>query len=160
MKRYLLIALLVACSLVNTAFHFGFLDPVHAINLTNTPTPSSSPASGMGVNLTIDKIFGIITGIACFLIRISIALIVIALIYYGIRFLTSQGDPVKVSEAKTALGWAIVGILVIFGTYTIIKTVSYAVGAGGDVGRIVCSGSSADSDDDSGDDFPERPEGF
>jgi len=97
---------------------------------------------GIGENFTIQRVFGIIVGLACYLIRISIILILIAVLYYGFRFLLSRGDPTKVAGAKTALGWGIVGILVIFSTYTIIQTVNYAVtdGEGDDIELLDCSG--------------------
>lgn len=136
MKRFLIIAVLLGFSLLNMGAYFGFTPTLADI----VPTPSPSPSSNLGVeNLTIQKVFDIIVGIACFMIRISIAIIVIAVIFYGIKFLVSQGDPTAVGDAKRALGWAVVGILVIFGTYTIIKTVSYVVGGGGNVSVLDCS---------------------
>jgi len=129
MKTKVILCLLLAVLLIGSA------QTVSADIRTNPPASTDGP----GVDLTIQKVFGIITGIACYLIRISIALVVIAIIFYGVKFLISQGDPTKVGEAKKALGWAVVGIVVIFGTYTIIKTVSNAVGAGGNITLLKCS---------------------
>jgi len=126
------------------AFFFGIIAPVMAgivITATPSPTVSSSTAPGPGVNLTIQNVYAIIVGIACYLIRISIALMVIAVIFYGLKFLWSQGDPGKVGDAKKAFLWGIVGILVILGTYTIIQTVNYAVGgAASRITLLNCSG--------------------
>lgn len=81
-----------------------------------------------GVNLTLDGLVNIIRDLACWLANIAIILIVIAVVFYGIQFLTSRGDPTKVTNARKSLGWGIVGILVIFGTYTIIASVANAIG--------------------------------
>ena len=83
-----------------------------------------------GINLTIDGIFNIINGLACWLADIAIVLMVIAIIFYGIQFLISRGDPGKVTDARKSLTWGIVGILVILGTYTIIASVGNAVTSG------------------------------
>lgn len=76
-----------------------------------------------GIDLTVDKLKDIITGLACWFIDIALILIVVAVVFYGIKFLISQGDPGKIGDAKKGLGWAIVGIIVILGTYTIIASV-------------------------------------
>jgi hypothetical protein len=113
-----------------------FITPVWA---ATTLAPEVGDAPGVE-DLSIQKVFGIIVGLACYLIQISIVLIVIAVIYYGFKFLISQGDPTKVGEAKKALGWGVVGIIVIFGTYTIIKTVNSAVGSTTPITILDCSG--------------------
>ena len=102
-----------------------------------SPSPTETP---QGVDLTIQKVYSIIVGIACYLIRISIALIVIAVLYYGFRFLISQGEPSAVGKAKEGILYAVIGIAVILGTYTIIKTVSYAVDSDAEVTPLDCSG--------------------
>ncbi len=43
---------------------------------------------------------------------IFLGVVVIMFIYAGFLFLTAQGEPGKVSEAKKALIWAVVGIIV------------------------------------------------
>ena len=80
-------------------------------------------------DLTIQKVASIITGFACWATRIIIPVIVIFLIYYGLRMILSRGDPTKFNDAKKGLFYAILGIIVIFGTYTIIATVANALGA-------------------------------
>ena len=126
---------------------FGFVvlqatvaDPVLAATIIRA-SPSSTGQGAPGVDLTIQKLFDIIVGLACYLIRISIILIVIAVLFYGFKFLISQGDLTKVGEAKKALGWGVIGILVIFSTYTIIKTVNVAVGgSASNITLLNCSG--------------------
>lgn len=86
-------------------------------NLSNAP----------GIDLTLERVFEIIEGLACWITDVALVLIVIAVVYYGIMFLISRGDPTKVTSARKALGWGIVGILVILATYTIIASVGSAI---------------------------------
>lgn len=102
---------------------------------------SASAQEYTGVDLTIQSIFGIITGLACWFTRFALVLMVVMIVFYGVKFMTSQGNPAKLSEAKSSFAWAIVGVLVILGTYTIIATVANFVG--GDYTLIIplnCSG--------------------
>jgi len=82
-----------------------------------------------GINLTIQDVMGIITDLACWISRAALAVMVIAIVYYGIKFMMAQGDPTKLTEAKKSFLWGLVGVLVILGTYTIIATVANALGA-------------------------------
>ena len=81
-----------------------------------------------GINLTIQDVLGIITGLACWISRVALVFIVVAVVYFGVKFLTAQGDPTKLGDAKKSFLWGLVGILVILGTYTIIVTVAYSLG--------------------------------
>ena len=82
-----------------------------------------------GINLTIQDVMDIITGLACWITRVALVFIVVAVIYFGVKFMMAQGDPTKLTEAKKSFLWGLVGILVILGTYTIIATVANALGA-------------------------------
>lgn len=82
-----------------------------------------------GVNLTIQSVFGIITGLACWFTRFALILIVVYIVIYGIKFMMAQGNPTKYEEAKKSFTWGLVGVVVILGTYTIIATVANALGA-------------------------------
>lgn len=82
-----------------------------------------------GVDLTIQSVFGIITGLVCWFSRFALILIVIYIIIYGIKFMMAQGNETKYGEAKKAFTWGLVGVIVILGTYTIIATVANALGA-------------------------------
>ena len=88
-------------------------------HLTNAP----------GINLSIQDVLGIITGLACWITQVALVLIVVAVVYFGVKFLTAQGDPTKLTDAKRSFLWGLVGIIVILGTYTIIATVANALGA-------------------------------
>ena len=95
----------------------------------NAQSPGSSLGNAPGVDLTIDGIKNIIKGLACWLVDIALILIVVAVVFYGIQFLISRGDPTKVTKARSSLSYGIVGIIVILGTYTIIASVANSIGA-------------------------------
>lgn len=81
-----------------------------------------------GIDLTIDRVFGIIYGFACWLWSVSMFLLVIAIIWVGVRMMTSQANATAFTSAKTSFGHVIVGAIVIMGAYVIIATVAGAVG--------------------------------
>ena len=96
---------------------------------------ATSPDDYLGIqDFTVQKIANIITGFACWLIGIVLAVMVIALIFAGIRFfratkfVTDGGKTTEINEAKKNLQWTLVGILVILSTNVIIATVANALG--------------------------------
>jgi len=93
-----------------------------------------------GINLTIQSVFGIITGLACWFTRFALILIVVYIIIYGIKFMMAQGNPTKYEEAKKSFTWGLVGVLVILGTYTIIATVANFLGGNYSPIPLNCSG--------------------
>ena len=92
---------------------------------------SASAEEYTGIDLTIQSVFGIITGLACWFTRFALILMVVMIVFYGIKFMISQGDPTKFGEAKKSFLWALVGTLVILGTYTIILTIADFIGGVG-----------------------------
>ena len=93
-----------------------------------------------GVDLTIQGVFGIITGLACWFTRLALILVVVYIIIFGIKFMMAQGNPTKYEEAKKSFTWGLVGVLVILGTYTIIATIANALGANYSLIPLNCSG--------------------
>ncbi len=79
-------------------------------------------------DFTVQRIAGIITGFACWLIGIVLAIMVIFLVIAGIRFFLARGNETAVADAKKNLTWTLVGILVILATNVIIATVANALG--------------------------------
>src|SRR3989338_168389 len=82
-----------------------------------------------GVDLTIQSVFGIITGLVCWFTRVALIFIVVMIVYYGIQFMLARADATKFGEAKNSFTYGLVGILVILGTYTIIATIANGLGA-------------------------------
>lgn len=55
----------------------------------------------------------------------------LAFIYGGITWMTSMGDPAKVTKAKNMMAGAVIGLFIIFASYAIITLVFTALGVGG-----------------------------
>ena len=66
------------------------------------------------------KIPKILSGLACYGIRFAIILFTVALVYTGIKFLLSRGNPTQFTQARKTFLMVLWGGLVIFGVYTII----------------------------------------
>lgn len=54
---------------------------------------------------------------------IGVPLVAIFLIWSGFLFVTSQGDPKKLTEAKQAFYWAVIGGAVVIGAYALASAI-------------------------------------
>ena len=108
-------------NMVNKLKNFIFAPVIFALNTGNS--------GYQGIDLTIQSVFGIITGLACWFTRFALILIVVYIVIFGIKFMMAQGNPTKYEEAKKSFTWGLVGVLVILATYTIIATIANALGA-------------------------------
>ena len=87
-----------------------------------------------GVDITIQGLFNILQGLACWMSRFVLVFMVGAIIWYGFQFIVSRGNPTAFTNAKKSLGYALIGMVVILGAYTIISTVGNAVESAGGQG--------------------------
>jgi hypothetical protein len=53
------------------------------------------------------------------IIYILFPIIVLMIVYTGFLFVKAQGNPAKLSEARTALMWTIIGGLIVLGSYAL-----------------------------------------
>jgi len=74
------------------------------------------------------KIPKILSGLACYGIRFAIILFAIVVVYAGIKFLFSRGNPTEFSQARKIFLTVLVGGLVVFGVYTIILSLGALFG--------------------------------
>lgn len=81
-------------------------------------TPPPSP-DGTGVDM--GKIMG---GIINFVWQFFAGLAVIMFIVAGIQFLSSNGDPAKITAARNAFIWGVVGIVVAIVAFSIVTIIS------------------------------------
>lgn len=101
------------------------------VDAASSPSFDDWLARSPGVNLTIGSLFGIIAGLACWSTRFITVVMVVMIIWYGFQMLASRGNDTEFATAKKSLGYAVVGIIVILGAYTIIATVGNAVNNAG-----------------------------
>ena len=90
-------------------------------------TPTSE---GVLVNpLQFDSITGFLMAVIDVLLIIALPIILFAIIYAGFQFVTAQGDESKVSSARSALTWAVVGGVIVLGARVIISILEGTIGA-------------------------------
>lgn len=108
-----------------SALALGFWSfQIHSVS-AQTPTPSSVDFE-IENPIESESLMELIDAIAGWILAISIPISVIAIIYAGILFLTSQGVPAKVSKAKDILKYAIIGLAIIMigrGFVTLIQSI-------------------------------------
>ena len=98
-----------------------------AMALTIQEGAEAARAEGMPAELVGDGgIFTRITSIALYVIG---AVSVIMLIWGGLRYILSGGDSKKITDAKNTVLYAIIGLIIAFLAYAIIRFVLNAIGA-------------------------------
>ena len=64
-----------------------------------------------------------------FVIRIGTVVVILMLVYVGYLFVVAQGSDTKITEARKALLWTIVGALILVGSQAISKAIEATVKA-------------------------------
>lgn len=85
----------------------------------NTPTP---PTSGQA--LSLQEIEDLVKRIAQFLIIVSVIIAVIFIVWGGILYMASRGDPEKAETAKSTIFNGIIGAAVVLGVGVILQTLA------------------------------------
>ena len=80
--------------------------------------PESGKATG---DYTLNDFVRVIVNVAVFILGITGSLALLAFIYGGIMFLISAGSSEKVEQAKKIIVGAVVGLAIVFASYTIIS---------------------------------------
>ena len=97
--------------------------------LAATSSVSAGLANSPGVNLTIQSLFGAVAGLACWSTRFVTIIMVVMIVWYGFQMMLSQANVTKFETARKSLGYAVIGMVVILGAYTIIATVGNSIQA-------------------------------
>ena len=98
---------------------------------TVSPDNPSTPSSGgtlvnpLGSGRTFESV---INSVVTATLGLTGVLALLAFIYGGITWMTSYGDPGKITKGKTAMIWAVAGLVIIFSAYAIITFVFDALG--------------------------------
>lgn len=93
-----------------------------------------------GINFTPNFLYRLLDTFACRLFQFAMVITGIMFVIYGIMFFMTRGNPTKMTDAKKALWYGIIGGLVIFGVTTLILSVAMLVGVDYDIASfITCS---------------------
>lgn len=79
------------------------------------PGKLSNPLAGGNINdipTLVESLLGIV-------LTVGVPLIALAVIYAGFKFVTAQGNPEKLEEAKKTLIWVVVGAAILLSAYAI-----------------------------------------
>lgn len=95
--------------------------------LTTAATVESGLSNAPGVNLTIQSLAGIVEGLACYATQLVTIVMVVMIVWYGFQMMAAQSNESKFAEARKSLGYAVIGMIVILGAYTIIATVGNTI---------------------------------
>ena len=104
-------------------------------------TKTTEGAAGTSKNITLINPLGagtdiqkLINQILAFVIRIGAIVVILMLVYVGFLFVTARGEPAKITAARQALLWTIVGALILLGAQVIslgIQATVQALSTGG-----------------------------
>ncbi len=145
--RFLLVLAVLACTLGGASFAHAQLgascDALHPCNtgftcnntsgkceaVPSTPpagTQTQSPSQSTGQNVTLVNPLGsgtdlptLIKDLLQFVVQIGAVVVVFMLVYIGFLFVTAQGNEAKISQARAALMWTIIGALILLGAEAI-----------------------------------------
>jgi len=117
------------------ALLFFSTTPVLAqVNIVDTTSPDPSPSDPKCVtkydcgNYTLDDMVMIAIRASRWILGIVGSLALLMFVYGGFMFLISAGSSDKIGKAKTILVAAVVGLIIVFGSYLIIQFVLKTVG--------------------------------
>jgi hypothetical protein len=91
--------------------------------------PTSSGSQGRIVNPipSITSIPGLIQTILTGVLKIGIPIVALAIIYCGFLFVAARGNEKKLTEAKDALLYTIIGAAILLGSWAIAQMISSTV---------------------------------
>ncbi|MFA5778281.1 MAG: TrbC/VirB2 family protein [Candidatus Paceibacterota bacterium] len=107
----------------------AFLIPVISLaQVTGGPPVSPPSTGGKLVNpINIDSIPGLIQTILEGLLKIGIPIVALAIVYCGFLFVFARGNSEKLSKAKEALLYTLIGAAILLGSWAIAKMISATV---------------------------------
>lgn len=106
---------------------------------SNPPAGLGNPAtapSSQGSNITLinplkgdGTLQSFLLNILDFVIDIGSIIVVLMMVFVGFKFVVARGEPGKLTEARTALLWTVIGALVLLGSKAIAVGISATVQA-------------------------------
>ncbi len=118
---------------VSSALTWLFFASASRVLAAAAPPPQDRGLSGApGVDITVQGLVVILFSLACYATKVIMVVMVVMIIWYGLRMMMSGDNTGAFDKAKKSLNYAIIGMLVILGTNTIIATVGNTVVAVGE----------------------------
>ena len=106
-----------------------FITPIFTLSAATDPSPSGgdgkilNPLASTGVD-TVPKFIEILLNGA---LKVGIPIVALAVIYVGFLFVAARGNENKLTEAKSAFTWTIIGAGILLGAWAIAKLISATV---------------------------------
>ncbi|MHB1163176.1 MAG: hypothetical protein ACYCZZ_01445 [Minisyncoccota bacterium] len=97
--------------------------PGSSIELIN-PLKGVDCSSGNG-----NCLMAFLNSILQFVIQIGVVVVILMLVYVGFLFVTARGEPGKITTARTALLWTVIGALILLGAQAIASGIQATVQA-------------------------------
>ena len=97
--------------------------PPASANLPAVATDNSNSGAVKLENPLGTDISGIIKNFITSVLALSGVLALFAFVYGGIFWMVSMGDATKVTKGRNVMIWAVMGLIVIFGSYAIVSTI-------------------------------------
>ncbi len=108
---------------------------------TNAQTPTSiidpTAASYQSGDYTLPDILAIVIGASRWVLGLIGSLALIMFIYGGFTFLISAGSSEKIGEARKIIIAAVIGLIIVFTSYIIIRFVLTSLGLNWSGGKII-----------------------
>jgi hypothetical protein len=70
-----------------------------------------------------------LASILAFIVRIGTVIVILMLVFVGYKFVVAQGEPGKITEARSMLLWTVIGALVLLGAQAIASAIEATVKA-------------------------------
>ena len=86
-------------------------------------TKLDNPLSAKGINNVPDFIKNLLTGV----LRVGIPIVALAIIYCGFLFVEARGNTEKLTKAKDALLYTLIGAAILLGSWAIAQMISNTV---------------------------------
>lgn len=97
---------------------------------SNTGTTLLNPLSGVDCSRGNGNcLSAFLLNVLDFIITIGSIVVILMLVYVGLKFVTAQGSDTKISEARTMLLWTVIGALILLGSQAIAEGIKATANA-------------------------------
>jgi hypothetical protein len=96
-------------------------------NVVNTVPYTGATLTNPLAGGDINDIPTLVARLLTIIVTIGVPLIALAIIYAGFKFVTAQGNPEKLEEAKKNLLWIIVGAAILLSAYAIAQGIEATI---------------------------------